>query len=70
MDDTFHKEYKPLTDLQKEQVLIMKENAEELLKQMFKVVPSDERSERARCMNVARTNLETAIMWAVKSITS
>ena len=30
----------------------------------------EERSDRSRCMAVARTNLETTIMWAVKGVTS
>lgn len=70
MTDTFRKVYTPLTDLQKEQVAIMKENAEELLSQMNKAVDPNERSERSRCMAIARTNLETTIMWAVKAITT
>ena len=33
-------------------------------------IPADERSERARCKNLAVTNIETAAMFAVKALTA
>lgn len=68
--DTFRKEYKPLTDEQKEHMNVVKNTAELLLESFNNAVPAEERSERSRCMAVARTNLEQAVMWAVKGITS
>lgn len=68
MTDVFRKEYVQLTDEQKAQGLAIKLKAEELLELFNKAVPMDERSERSRCMAVARTNLETTIMWAIKGV--
>lgn len=68
--DTFRKEYKPLTDEQKAQMNNIKDRAVLVLDEMNAAVPADERSERSRCMAIARTNLEQAIMWAVKGVTS
>lgn len=70
MTDTFRREYKELTDAQKEQVKLVKEEADALLMLLNGAVPVDERSDRARLMQIARTNLETAIMWATKAITT
>jgi hypothetical protein len=70
MTDTFRKEYTPLTDEQKSQVAVIKENAEMLLGLMNQFVDPNERSERSRCMAVARTQFETTIMWAVKAVTT
>lgn len=68
--DTFRKEYTPLTDDQKTQMAQVKDKAQELLDLLNSIVPQEERSERSRCMAVARTNLETTIMWAVKGVTA
>lgn len=68
--DTFRKEYKPLTNEQKTQMNMIKDRAVLLLDEMNNAVPQEERSERSRCMAIARTNLEQAVMWAVKSVTS
>ncbi len=70
MSDTFRKEYKPLTDEQKTQMADVKAAADNLLDIMNQIVPGEERSERSRCLAIARTNLEQAVMWAVKGITS
>lgn len=70
MADTFRKEYTPLDDTQKAQMVSIKDKAEELFNLFNEAVPTDERSERSRCMAVARTNLETTIMWAVKAVTT
>lgn len=68
--DTFRKVYTPLADEQKAQMDGIKNAASYLLAEMNSSVPSQERSERSRCMAIARTNLETAVMWAVKGITT
>lgn len=68
--DTFRKVYTPLSVEQKEQMNAIKDKAEELLALFNDAVPTDERSERSRCMAVARTNLETTVMWAVKAVTT
>lgn len=69
-NDTFRIEYTPLTEDQKIQMKELKEKARELLNLFNAAVPTDERSERSRCMAVARTNLETTVMWAVKAVTT
>lgn len=68
--DTFRKEYAPLSDEQKAHMSVIKNSAELLLESFNNAVPIDERSERSRCMAIARTNLEQAIMWAVKGVTT
>ena len=62
MNDTFRKEYKPLDDGQKQLMLDIKDKAEEL-HDLLELVGGREGS-------VAKTQLETAIMWAVKGVTS
>lgn len=69
MHDTFHKKQYPLSDVQKKYIERIKNEAEILLSIMDDVIHPDDRSERSRCMNIARTNLEQSIMWAVKGIT-
>lgn len=54
MNDTFRKEYTPLTDEQKEHVNVIKNSAEILLEAFNNAVPSDERSERSRCTRPTR----------------
>lgn len=68
--DTFRKEYTSLTETQKDQVSDIKNEAEALLDRMNSIAPAEERSERSRCMAIARTNLEQAVMWAVKGVTT
>jgi len=71
MEDIFRKTYTPLDDEQKAQMVEVKELAEVLLNKMNSIVdPAQERSERARCMAIARTHLETAVMFAVKAVTT
>lgn len=67
--DTFRKNYTTLTDEQKAQMDVIKDRAVLLLDEMNNAVPQEERSERSRCMAIARTNLEQAVMWAVKGVT-
>ena len=68
--DTFRKEYTPLDDEQKEKMAAIKDKAQELLDLFDSTVTREERSDRSRCTAVARTNLETTIMWAVKGVTA
>jgi len=70
MTDTFRKTYTKLSDEQVGQINVLKEKAEELETLFNSVSPFGERSEAARCMAIARTHLETAIMYAVKSATT
>ena len=65
--DTFRKDYKTLDGLIKDTIFIFKQIAENLEKE-FDVVAIDPLTDK-RCLALARTNLEQAIMWAVKSIT-
>lgn len=69
MTDTFRKEYKPLSDKQKSHMEIIKNTAILLEEAFNNAVPYGERSERSRCMAIARTNLEQTIMWAIKGVT-
>ena len=68
MSDTFRKEYKPLSDMQKSSMLFIKELGEGLEHQLDEIVDSGLTVDK-RCMALAKTNLEQAVMWAVKSIT-
>ena len=70
MTDTFRRTYTELSDEQKEQMDYIKQTAETLEHILDTYVPRDERSERSRCMALARTNLETAVMYAVKAVTT
>lgn len=68
MADVFRQVYEPLSDDQKAHILSTKDTAESLLAIWDEVVPPSARSERSRCLAIARTNLEQAIMWAVKGL--
>ena len=68
--DTFRKEYTPLDEVQKVEVKAIKEAAEALGEHFDSAIPRDQRSEKSRCMAIARTNLEQAVMWAVKAVTT
>lgn len=65
--DTFRIEYQELSEEQKANIKNVKIVAAQMLG-TFEYVPADERSERSRCMALARTKLEEAVMWAVKGI--
>ncbi len=64
-EDTFRKEYKPLSEDQKKVMNEVKTIASDLKRVINAVVSPD----NGREMAIAKTNLETAIMWAVKGIT-
>lgn len=68
--DTFRQTYTELSEEQRAQMTNIKAVAQEVLDSWNDAVPTDERSERARCMNIARTHLETAVMYAVKAVTT
>ncbi len=68
MSDTFRKEYKPLSDEAKAWMNDVKEKAEQLLLAIDKPRNADFSGNRE--IAVAKTNLEQAVMWAVKGITS
>ncbi len=61
--DTFRKEYKPLDDSQKARIEQIKNEAEKL-NDSFDWALGDK-----RMIALAKTNLEQAVMWAVKAIT-
>jgi len=70
MSDVFRQEYTPLDELQKAHVLAVKVEAQKLYDLFQDSVVEGERSERARCIALAKTALEEAVMWAVKGITT
>lgn len=65
MADTFRKEYSPLTEEQKAEMLAIKEKAEELEALFIKSMQRE-----PRLMAVAKTHLEDSVMWAVKAVTT
>lgn len=65
MEDVFARNYSPLNDDQKRDMDWIKHKAEELL-HAFQVPPYAD----PRKMAIARTNLEQAVMWAVKAVTN
>ena len=67
MTDTFRKEYKDLHEAVKEHIKNIKIYAEDLENILNKTEAICEYDKR--CMALAKTNLEQAIMWAVKAIT-
>lgn len=67
MSDTFRKEYKPLSPEAKDDMFAFKERAESLLAEFDAASKRDETDKRM--MALAKTNLEQAVMWAVKAIT-
>ena len=69
MSDTFRKEYKPLTDLQKEYIGSVKDAASEL-EEAINMAESECDVKDKRSLALAKTNLEQAVMWAVKALTA
>ncbi len=67
MTDTFRKEYRPLSDETKACVSHIKDRAEELLASFE--AASVNASIDTRALALAKTNLEQAVMWAIKAIT-
>lgn len=68
MTDVFRKgEWTPLDQLTKDQIFKIKDKADELL-DAITAFPLT--GEGLRYQSIAKTNLEQAIMWAVKAITN
>lgn len=67
MTDVFRKEYRLLSDSQKHAIVLIKDKASELLN-LFEDSSANQNIDN-RAMALAKTNLEQAIMWAVKAIT-
>ena len=67
MPDIFRKEYKPLTDDQKQGVENVKDKAEELMSIFSNLGAADATDKRY--LALAKTELENSVMWAVKAIT-
>lgn len=67
MSDTFRKKCKQLDGETKADIFLIKSIAENIEKE-FDVIGLRETTDK-RCLALARTNLEQAIMWAIKSIT-
>lgn len=65
MSDTFRKNFTPLNEQQKAEMLAIKEKAEELEELFNKSIQRE-----PRLMAVAKTNLEQSVMWAVKAVTT
>lgn len=66
--DTFRRHYKPLTDEQKVWGEQVKDAAEKLLEAIDRPRAADFPGNRE--IAIAKTNLEQAIMWAIKGITA
>jgi hypothetical protein len=67
MSDTFRKEYKELDGQTKDDIYVIKALADNLLHEFDQICLRETTDKR--CMALAETNLEQAIMWAVKAIT-
>lgn len=70
MKNVFRQDQVELTDEQKQEVKDIKQKAQELWDFVEQMVPSDERSERARLVNVGKTQLEIAVAMLVKGLTT
>lgn len=70
MTDVFRRVHRPLSTVEQTFIHNIKDEAFALLYLMDTAIPPNERSERGRCMNIARTKLEECVMWAVKGITT
>jgi DNA polymerase III sliding clamp (beta) subunit (PCNA family) len=67
MTDVFRKEYKPMDAVTNSCVTQIKVEAQNLMNIFEKTL--NNMSVDTRCMNLAKINLEQAVMWAVKAIT-
>ena len=66
-NEVFRQEYKPLTEQQSARVLEVKQKAQELYDVMLRF---ESGGTAPREVALFKTNLEQAVMWAVKGITS
>lgn len=67
MSDTFRKEYKLLDEVGKANIIVIKEFATKL-EEILNAISVNNSCDN-RCMELAKVNLEQAVMWAVKAIT-
>ena len=63
VNNTMRHQYKVLNDLEKKQMLEIKDKGLEFLELLSKAQPSRE-------MSLAKTKIEEAVMWAIKAITN
>ena len=63
VNNTMLHQYKVLNDLEKKQMLEIKDKGLEFLELLSKAQPSRE-------MSLAETKIEEAVMWAIKAITN
>lgn len=63
MSDVFHRKYNPVGEVEGKLITDIKDKAEELYALLELAKPGRENA-------LAKTNLEQAVMWAVKGITS
>jgi hypothetical protein len=68
MTDVFRQEYKQLDQLTKDTIIILKRKAEDLYREIEYIEIDAGLTVDKRCMALAKTNLEQAVMWAVKAI--
>lgn len=75
MADVFRKKCRTLNETEKKRILGMKEKADELLG-YFQTIEKEGTKKKAKANNglreisIAKTHLETAVMWATKAITA
>lgn len=67
MRDVFRKEHKQLDPQVKDDIYAIKCKAENLLHEIDTVALREKTD--IRCIALAKTNLEQAVMWAIKAIT-
>jgi hypothetical protein len=66
MSNTFRKEYRELSEVEKKAVEDIKKTAEQLESLYGKQM---ENKKNPRHLKIAMTNLEQSVMWAVKAVT-
>lgn len=69
MADPFRRAYRELTDEEKKQVDDIKTLAGELYQKLETDPAVVTSGDKARALAIAKTNLEQAVMWAVKAVT-
>jgi hypothetical protein len=67
MTDVFRKEYKPLTEDQKTKMEVIKRIAGQLW-DVIDLASTNDQTDK-RCLSIAKTELESCVMWATKGIT-
>jgi hypothetical protein len=70
VSDTFRRAYRDLDEAEErhiEKILDAAERLEELISHIARTAPND--GARQRCLALAKTSLEQAVMWAMKAAT-